>query len=75
MLHETLIWGRQPLTAPIIQNTLLSKTANPIALAVSMIEGGLISPYEQDLSWVLLPPPLYIYYKLFNTGENTLQSL
>ena len=75
MLHETLIWGRQPLTAPIIQDTLLSKTANPIALAVSMMGGGLISPYEQDLSWVLLPPPLYICYKLFNTGENTLQSL
>jgi hypothetical protein len=37
MLHETLIWGRQPLTAPIIQDTLLSKTAKPdFALAAVM---------------------------------------
>ena len=74
MLHETLIWGRQPLTAPIIQNTAL-KNGIPNCPCSRHDGGGLISPYEQDLSWILLPPPLYICYKLFNTGENTLQSL
>jgi hypothetical protein len=37
MLHETLIWSRQPLTPPIILDTLLSKTTNPTAHAVSMM--------------------------------------
>jgi len=68
MLHETLNWGRQPLTSPIIHRAL-SKTANQIALAAAMMGGGYTLSWAQKSELSLLPPPLYIWYKLFGTAK------
>jgi len=50
-------------------DTALSKTANQIALAAAMMGGGYTLRWAQKSELSLLPPPLYIWYKLFGTAK------
>jgi len=52
-----------------LTGTALSKTANPIALAAAMMGGGYTKRWAQKSELSLLPPPLYICYKLFRTAK------